>query len=165
MCIRDRRSSFGISRTLMKFPGLNLTPIESELLIISASVEIRDLLCESEAMTVNCHAFTGNTWSESSASWSSVSPNSYASSYTSRSVSYGSGNAAGDSQRYSFDITSIARGWKSGSYDKNKGVLFKAANAVESGGTYTVSYTHLDVYKRQAYYISPSLSCQYLFCR
>ncbi len=131
-----KRSSFGISRTLMKFPGLNLAPIESELLIISASVEIRDLLCESEAMTVNCHAFTGNTWSESSASWSSVSPNSYASSYTSRSVSYGSGNAAGDSQRYSFDITSIARGWKSGSYDKNKGVLFKAANAVESGGTY-----------------------------
>lgn len=131
-----KRSSFGISRTLMKFPGLNLTAIDEAYQIISASVEIRDLLCESEAMTVNCHAFTGNTWSESSASWSSVSPNSYASSYTSRSVSYGSGNAAGDSQRYSFDITSIARGWKSGSYDKNKGVLFKAANAVESGGTY-----------------------------
>lgn len=79
----------------MKFPGLNLTAIDEAYQIISASVEIRDLLCESEAMTVNCHAFTGNTWSESSASWSSVSPNSYvSSSYTSRSVSYGSGNAA-----------------------------------------------------------------------
>ena len=41
-----KRSSFGISRTLMKFPGLNLTAIDEAYQIISASVEIRDLLCE-----------------------------------------------------------------------------------------------------------------------
>lgn len=130
-----KRSSFGISRTLMKFPGLNLSGISAGQ-ISSASLEIRDLLCESQAMTVRCHAFTGNTWSENSASWSSVSPNSYASIYSSRSVSYGNGNAPGDSQRYAFDITSVVRNWASGSYDKNKGVIFKAEDAVESGSTY-----------------------------
>lgn len=130
-----KRDSFGISRTLMKFPGLNLSSIAANQ-IVNASVEIRDLLCESQVMKVNCHAFTGNTWSEASANWSGVSPNSYSSSYSTRSVSYGNGNAPNDSQRYSFDVTSIVRSWANGTYDKNKGILFKAEDTIENGGTY-----------------------------
>ena len=38
--------------------------------------------------------------------------------------------------------------------------LLSAAPWFSSGGSVPVSYTHLDVYKRQVYYIMLSLSCQ-----
>ena len=66
------RETYGKSRILMKFPGLNINSLPGSYQISAASVEIRDLMCEGEELGVYCYVFTGNTWSESTATWTSV---------------------------------------------------------------------------------------------
>lgn len=151
------RSENGISRMLMRFPTLSLSGIPSADCITSASVELRDLMCESEALTVSCHPFTGNTWKESTANWSNVSPNSYGGALSSHSISYANGKKQATAHRYSFDITAAVRGWKNGNYSQSKGLLFKAAGSVESGGKYI--HKTIASYNRAAY--RPSLTVNY----
>ena len=50
---------------------------------------------------------------------------------------YGNGNVNGSINRYSFDITELAKEWAAGTADPEKGVLFKAENAFENGTTNT----------------------------
>lgn len=131
-----KRATYGISRILMRFPGLNLSNIASASNITSAYVSIRDLMCESESMTVYCHTFTGTTWNESSASWSNTSPNSYVSSaLSSKNISYTNGASSDPTHRYSFNITNAVKGWKNGTYSQSKGIIFKASSSVESAST------------------------------
>lgn len=128
-----KRDTYGISRVLMKFPGLSEDLVASADQILKAEVELRDILGGSAAMTVTCYPFTGGAWDEDTASWTSVNPNNYGSAISSRSVSYSIG--ASISHRYSFDITSIVEGWYSGTYDREQGILFKAPSSVENGST------------------------------
>lgn len=151
------RSENGISRILMRFPTLSLSGIPSADCITSAFVELRDLMCESEALTVSCHPFTGSAWKESTASWLNVSPNSYGAALSSHSISYANGKKQASAHRYSFDITAAVQGWKNGNYSQNKGLLFKAAGSVESGGTYI--HKTIASYNRAAY--RPSLTVNY----
>ena len=65
-----KRATYGISRILMRFPALSLSAIDSASQITSATVELRDLMCEDDALTVYAHTYTGNVWSESTANWS-----------------------------------------------------------------------------------------------
>ena len=129
------RNTYGISRILMRFPQLNLNSINASEDIITATVEMKDLLCETDAMYVDCHPFTGNFWTESNVDWSTVSPNSYGNRTAHVSVSYSNGNSLTPKHRYSFDITAIVKGWKLGNYDKTRGIIFKAPNNVEAGPT------------------------------
>lgn len=46
-----KRATYGISRTLMKFPELDLSIINSSDCILDANVEIRDIMCEADALT------------------------------------------------------------------------------------------------------------------
>lgn len=131
------RQTYGISRILMKFPGLNLSSLGSNINITKATVEMRDLMCEDSDLTVYCHPFTGNAWTESTVDWTNVNPDSYGVYSSSKVISYTNGNALDPKYRYSFDITSIAKGWKNGTYDINKGIIFKASNFVETGSTYS----------------------------
>ena len=132
-----KRETYGISRVLMRFPNLSLSNIASASQITSASVEIRDIMCESTAMTVYCYPFTGNSWTDSTANWSNVSPNSYSTSASaSKSISYANGVNLSPAHRYSFNITAIVKGWKSGTYTQSKGIIFKASSSVENGSTY-----------------------------
>lgn len=132
------REEYGISRVLMRFPISNFSSasIPAAYQITSATVEIRDLRCESEEMTVECYVFNGNTWSESSANWSNVSPDSFTTFLSSNNVSYANGIQLTETHRYSFDITEAVRGWIIGNYDINKGIMFKPSSAVENGSTY-----------------------------
>ncbi|MBQ9701131.1 MAG: RICIN domain-containing protein, partial [Lachnospiraceae bacterium] len=152
-----KRSTYGKSRTLMKFPTLNLSSVYSESYITSATVEIRDLLCQSTAMTVQCYVFNGNTWSESSANWSNVSPGSYTTLLSSNSISYANGAKQSIAHRYKFDITAAVKGWKSETYTQAKGIMFKAADSVENGSTYL--YKTFGSYNRASY--KPSLTVNY----
>jgi hypothetical protein len=131
-----KRETYGISRVLMRFPNLDLASIPTAANIESATVELRDILCEGEAMTVYCHAFTGNAWTETTAQWSSVNANSYSAAISSVSISYNNGVVLESAHRYAFDITSAVRGWKLGNYTQSKGLLFKASSSVENGSTY-----------------------------
>lgn len=121
------RSTYGKSRILMKFPNLSFSSIPSASSIVSATVEIRDLMCQSESLDIGCYRFTGNVWSESTATWNTVNANSYATPQLSHNViSYSNGLNQPSSHRYSFDITSAVRLWYSSTTDKNKGIIFKS---------------------------------------
>lgn len=143
-----KREKYGISRILMRFPSLNLSSIASADKITNASVEIRDLMGESTAMTVYCYPFTGNTWKESTAEWSNVNPNSYGALLSSNSISYSNGASKSPIHRYSFNITTAVKGWKTGDYLQSKGIIFKASSSVENGSTY-ISKT-IASYKEQS---------------
>ena len=131
-----KRNTYGISRTLMKFPGLNLNSIPSNCTIDSAYIEIRDLMCETTAMTVNAAMFMGNDWNESTANWSNTNPNLYSPiSGGSVSVSYSNGTAVSPNHRYSINITKAVRLWKSGLYPHAKGIILKADDSVENGSS------------------------------
>ncbi len=150
-----KRDTYGISRVLMKFPGLSEDLVASADQILKAEVELRDILGGSTAMTVTCHIFTGGTWDEDTASWTSVNPNSYGTSISSNSVSYSNGTSI--SHRYSFDITGAVEGWYGGTYNREQGILFKAPSSVENGST-VFSKTFAS-YNRSSY--QPSLSVVY----
>ncbi len=126
-------SDQSISRILMKFPGLNMNNIASAEAIQSAKVYIHDLMCQHEELSLECYVFTGNTWSESNASWSNVGTTSFASGYylDTHAISYYEGLEQTVSQEYGFDITDALRGWKIGSFSQAKGIIFKASNANE----------------------------------
>ncbi|MBO4769255.1 MAG: DNRLRE domain-containing protein [Clostridia bacterium] len=132
------RTTYGISRTLMRFPALDMSAIYSADNIISARVEIRDVMCYGTHLDVNCHVFK-SVWSESTVNWSNTSPNNYVSTVLdTKTIYYGNGDTAltGDSNRYSFDITAAAAGWKNGTYNKNAGIIFKTTSAIEGSTTY-----------------------------
>lgn len=131
-----KRDTYGISRILMKFPGVNLSMIDLPSRITEAHIEIRDLMCESESLAVYCHPFMGNAWDESTATWSNVNPDYYHPQVSANTISYNNGTQQETSHRYKFDITSVVRGWKSGSYDINKGIMLKAYSTVENGSSY-----------------------------
>ena len=141
----------------MKFPGLGIGGLSVNSQIISASVEIRDLMCETTAATINCYTFGGNVWYESAATWSNVNPNSYTTFLSSNSISYANGKVQSVTHRYAFDITEAVRGWHLGNYNVNKGIMFKATSEVENSSAYL--YKTFASYNRTSY--KPSLSVTY----
>ena len=61
------------------------------------------MMCESTAMELYCHIFTGNTWTESTATWSNVGAGSYISTPMSQNtISYANGAAQASDHRYPF---------------------------------------------------------------
>lgn len=151
------RETYGKSRILMKFPGLNLNTLGSNVIITEATVELRDLMCETTGLEVSCYVFTGNVWDESTANWSNVSPDSFSTPLSSYTISYANGTQQATAHRYAFDITKAVEGWRTGNYNPNKGVLFKASSSVESGTSY--KYKTLASYNRSSH--KPSLSVTY----
>lgn len=151
------RETYGISRILMKFPGLNLSSLGSNITITNATVEIRDLMCEGTELDVSCYVFSGNTWDESTANWSNVSPNSISTFLSSNVISYANGTQQATAHRYSFDITQAVEGWRTGNYNPNKGIIFKGPSSVENGSAYNCKT--IASYNRASY--KPSLSVTY----
>lgn len=151
------RETYGISRILMKFPGLNISGLGSNVEITNATVEIRDLMCQSTGLTVSCYVFAGNSWSESTANWSNVSPNSISTYLSANTISYANGKNMSTAHRYSFDITKAVQGWKVQNYSQSKGIIFKTTSSVENGSTY--NYKTFASYNRSTY--KPSLSVTY----
>ena len=131
-----KRNTYGISRTLMKFPGLNLSAIPSNSTINSAYIEIRDLLCETTSMTVNAAMFVGYEWNESTANWDNTQPHIYTRINSgSINVSYSNGASLSQKHRYSINITQAIRLWKSGLFSQSKGIILKADDSVENGSS------------------------------
>lgn len=151
------RENYGISRILMKFPGLNLSSLGNNITITNASVEIRDLMCEKTALEVSCYVFSGNVWDESTVNWSNASPNSISAFLSSNVISYANGTQQATSHRYAFDITTAVEGWITGIYNPNKGIIFKGSSSVENGSTYNCKT--IAAYNRSSY--RPSLSVIY----
>ena len=152
-----RRSTEGIARALMRFPGLNLSGLAGAT-ITSATVRVRDLMCESNELAISCHVFTGNIWDANSATWANVSPNSYVSTpLSTNTMSWSIGNALASQYWYTFDITTAVQGWIDGNYTQSKGIMFKVASSVENGST--INNRTFGSYNRSSY--QPSLSVTY----
>ena len=132
-----RSTDGSLNRVLMRFPNLSLDGISASQ-IISANVEIRDLMCQSdEDMIISCYAYSKPSldWSESMVlPWLGLGDDYYFNyAFDSLEVSYGQGNAtgSGSAQRYRFDITSIAAAWANGVFSPSKGLVFKATDSFE----------------------------------
>ncbi len=152
-----RRSTEGIARALMRFPGLNLSSL-SNITITSAGVRVRDLMCEDTPLDVSCHVFTGNVWDANSATWSSVNPDSYVSApLSTNTLSWSIGDSFNPIHWYYFDIKAAVEGWISDAYAQNKGIVFKVASSVENGST--IANRTFGSYNRASY--KPSFSMTY----
>lgn len=126
-----RRDSVGISRAMMKFPGLNLAYIAASDRITSAYLNIRDITQTTDVVTVKCYTFAGNEWSASTANWSNINPNSITTYLDAKNVQYGYGEA--HDHTYTFNITKAVKGWKVGNMNQDKGIVLKLDNSEESG--------------------------------
>lgn len=153
-----KRENYGISRILMKFSSLNLDNILTSDLIISAKVCIRDLLCEEDSLMVNCHIFTGNEWSETTATWENVNADSYGYSFQSNTVSYANGVNKSPQHTYSFDITKAVKWWKNGTQSLNKGLIFIAHEPEATG---SLKHKTFGSYNRSSYQPSFELTYDY----
>ena len=125
------KNSNGISRTIMKFPGLDFDALQG-VIVTSAVVTLRDLMCESEAMTITCYPFTGGTWTESSTQWADLTQ-SWGEALSSNVISYSSGKQQTVAHRYRFDITALAQQWVDWDADEDLGIIFRSPDSVENG--------------------------------
>ncbi len=150
-----KRDTYGISRVLMKFPGLSDDLVAFPGQLLKAEVELRDILGGSTAMTVTCHIFTGGTWDEDTASWTSVNPNSYSPAISSNSVSYSNGTSI--SHRYTFSIMDALIEWTNGVADPEQGLIFKTTPTQEASST--LLHKTFASYNRSSY--QPSLYIVY----
>lgn len=174
-----RRSEDGIARILMRFPGLNLSSLQGAT-VNSASVNLRDLMCEATELKVYCYAFTGSVWDADSATWSSANP-SFSTRFSGRAISYDIGATLDPVHRYAFDITGAVQGWIDGNYSPDKGLLFRTSYEVENAdadnnrtfGSYnrssykpslTVTYTpsYNQVLSDDIYYLNNKFSGKYM---
>jgi hypothetical protein len=128
------KNAKGISRTIMKFPGINFTTLNG-VTVISAVATLRDLMCESEEMTITCYPFTGGAWTEDNAQWANLTQ-SWGEALDYNVVSYANGRQQATAHRYSFDITELAQKWMDGTADYNLGIIFRSPDTVENGTDY-----------------------------
>ena len=143
------KSGAGVCRALMKFPIVEALP--DNITIQSAYIKVRDLMCESTAMDIECCVFQGDNWSESSASWSSTNAGGSGSIGThlcTVTMDYDIGRTFTNKHWYSFDITRAVQGWINGTYSLNSGIVFKMPTSHENGSTYT--YRTIGSYNRSS---------------
>lgn len=158
-----RHPAGSLSRSLMRFPNLNLDNISSGFYITAATVEIRDLMCQGdEDITVDCHVYNkaSPSWSEAgTTTWSSVGSSCLGTLLDSHLISYGKGNV--ENHRYSFNILSAAQAWADGSESPAKGLVFKACSEFENqtGTNAKTWYKTFAAYNCSSY--RPSLSITY----
>lgn len=148
------RDTYGISRIIMKFPDISFENIPSSSSIISAKVEIRDLMCQSDPLEISCYRFVGNVWDEATATWNTVGAYYMTPALSTNVISYSNGLNQTPSHRYSFDITSAVRTWYSSTVALNQGIIFK------SNSENTLRYKTFASYNRATN--KPSLTINYL---
>ncbi len=118
----------GISEVLMRIPSVN-NSICSSIEVQRATVTLRDVMCEANAMEIKCYQFKGSpAWSEISTDLSHLADNRnyLGEEYDSKIVSYA--NGVSTSHIYSFDITVAVKEWINSSLKSSCGLLFKATD-------------------------------------
>lgn len=147
-------------RVMMRFPNLDLTGITAAQ-ITNATVEFRDVMCQSVPITMQCRYYTGSAtaWSESgTTTWSSIGGDTYVGSLICiKNIYYGNGDEGSDINRYSFNITNAARAWANGTYSPKQGFIFKASD--ESFSSTEDRLKYFGSYNRSDY--QTSLTVQY----
>lgn len=148
----------GISRVLMKIPSVT-SNVCSSIEVQSATVTLRDVMCESTAMTIECRQFTGSSaWTEDNVSWTNYGGSSYGELYSSKTISYANGLNMGHT--YNFDVTVAVKEWINSSVKRSQGLVFKATyeNVVQNKtfasyqrGSYQPTFTMTYVENKAAF--------------
>lgn len=116
----------GISRLLMRIPSVT-SSVCSSIEVQSATVTLRDVMCEASSLTIQCCQFTGSGgWSENYASWNAFGGDNVGEEYSSKTTSYT--NGVNTSHVYSFDVTVAAKEWINNATKRGQGLVFKASN-------------------------------------
>lgn len=114
--------TYKIGYLLVKFPSLQSSTFFNKLSntrINSVTYNVQKVGGNtSSSATLTAYHYTGNSWSESSVTYNSAN----VASNTGPAISSVSMNAH---SWYSFDITSAAKAWKTGTYSYSKGIVIK----------------------------------------
>ncbi len=136
----------GIERILIR-PNSWILP--AAYTVNSATLYMRDIMGSNVTTTVECRAFTGNEWSESTATWNNVSANSYGNVVSSNVMN--SDNGWSKNYVYSFNIKSIVQEWCTNSSAARKGLMLKASSANEAATSTSQQYFASTQYGTEAY--------------
>ncbi len=149
-------TDWGACRTLIKM-GKNVTianNLTDSWQVISAYVEIRDLMCQSVSTPIVCAQFKGNNWTEKDVkTWNKLNAGSagspveiYRQSDTSdKSHAYNVKSDGGDSIRtkvgygkqwYAWNITPLVKNWLNNSSNMQKGLVFMTASTTFETASY-----------------------------
>ena len=140
-------STRGVARTLVKIPASALSGIQASQ-ITSAKLYYRDLMCEGDAVRIDCYPLTAN-WTESTVKCNAAIWTATGSLLSYQTVKSGNGEdgVGGPSggHWYGFDITTAAKTWiNTGNY---YGVMLRAN--VESGAAKTFASANRSSYQPQ----------------
>lgn len=119
----------GTARAVMSFPGLDWDDL-GNIYVESATVYVRDLLCESAEQDIQCYVYTGTQWGSGS-SGSSLNQT-FGAQLDEVTFGYEIGYDLNPRHFYSFDITTAVRGWYSGHYSRDKGIIFRSTQLEET---------------------------------
>ncbi|MBR5134486.1 MAG: DNRLRE domain-containing protein, partial [Clostridia bacterium] len=148
--------SYGAMHTLMKFPGLSVTPNDGTTNFVSATVWMCDVMRDDVPIRVYCDVYAGDGWNESSTDWTehNVSLRSTPQSYQTVSSSNGA-----PAHMYAFDITDAVQGWDTGVYNRHAGIIFYAP--MVQGGVAITSYKAFGSYNIYNSAYKPYLTARY----
>ena len=141
-------SDWGTCRTLLKFKQKNVLNNHGITLkgqIVSASIEMRDLMCQSDEVPVYCTQFTGKSWSESGQyTWNALNVENTCKGGIMLPVSYANGKKKSDtnpstdttSHWFKWNVSNIVKNWVGNTADIGKGIEFYALPMLEGSSMY-----------------------------
>ena len=122
-------STYGVGRTLMKFPGLSSNSTYANLSsnqITSLQLHIYEGSGSTNNACIDLWQYNGTSWTESTARCNNVGWDSYSNNFTWNYI-----NCSG---WQTFDLTSMVATWKSSSTALNKGIMLKNYTSESSSG-------------------------------
>ena len=129
-------STYKIGRLLVKIPGLSSNSTYTGLNASELNSVKYYMYCDgtNSAATIRPYIYTGAVWTESTVNYNTATWNGYTALSGMNAVSVPT--SAGD---VAFDITAAAKAWKNGTYNVNKGLMFRNSN--ESSASYCKTFT------------------------
>ena len=131
--------SYGVGRAVVRIPGIYESVALEDMMpanILSATFTVRPYSSPAASQTLYLHPLEDYTWTESGATWNSITAGGYSNSAWS-SATVGTSVAT-------FNITSLAKEWPYGAYYPDSGFLIKLADSAEGSNCkrlYTTEYT------------------------
>ena len=141
-------SDWGTCRTLLKFKQKNVLNNHGITLkgqIISASIEMRDLMCQGDEVPVYCTQFAGKSWNESGQyTWNALNAENTGKGGSMLPVSYANGKKKSDtnpstdtmSHWFKWNVSNIVKNWVGNSSDIERGIEFYALPMLEGSSVY-----------------------------
>ena len=122
-------STYGVGRTLMKFPGLSNDSAYANLSsnqITSLQLHIYEGSGSTNNACIDLWQYTGTNWTESTARCNNVGWDSYSNNFT--------WNYINGSGWQTFDLTSVVEAWKDSPSALDKGIMLKNYTSESSSG-------------------------------